>query len=73
MNQLDRDAMRDAVAARHDRRHLVQRGEVGRPGVSVGHEHVPEAGPGERLAVVDHGVAHDALGTRTVPAAWRCG
>jgi hypothetical protein len=42
------------------------------PGVSVGHDTYRKlAGRTPRRS--DHGVAHDALETRTVPAPWRCG
>ncbi len=51
----------DAVATRDGRRRLVEGGQVGGPGVAVGHEDVAEAGPGEGLPEVDDGVADDTL------------
>ena len=53
-----------AVAARHDGRRLVERGQMRRPGVAVGDQKMAEARAGQRRSVVDEDVAHHALAHR---------
>ena len=52
---------RHARSSRDDRGGFLERGQVRGPGVTVGHEDEAEAGAGQRQAVVDDRVAHDAL------------
>ncbi len=49
------------MAPGHDGRRLVERGEVGRPGMAVGDENVAKAAARQRPSVVDDGVAHNPL------------